>query len=78
MKWLVTFHKDMTVNSLQEHLEQWNCYLPEGASLIPLGESEAVIEIEGPRELSQLVSSSDLDIKVYPNSKVETFSMNNF
>ena len=74
MKWLVTFNKDFAIADLKVHLQQWKCTLLEDKNAIPLGESEAVVEVEGPKELDQLISSSDLDIKVYPSSKLEPFS----
>jgi hypothetical protein len=73
MKWLVTFAKNTDIEVLQKHLQQWKCDLLKDSSPISLDDLEEVIEVEGPQDLPKLASSSHLNIKVYPNSKVEPF-----
>ncbi len=77
MRWLVTFDQSTDIGELKEWLREWECNLPRDSNLIPLGESETVVEVEGPQNLPQLASSSEREIKVYPSSKVEPFSMSN-
>jgi hypothetical protein len=74
MKWLITFFKDADINSLKEQLQQWQVNLPEEIRITPLGDTEAMIEVEGPQELPQLASSANLEIQVYPSSQVEPFA----
>lgn len=75
MKWLVTFPKNTDIETLKKHLQQWKCDLIKDISSIPLEDLEEVIEVEGPQDLPKLASSSHLNIKVYPNSKIEPFTI---
>ena len=67
MEWLLTVKSDVSLDQIDALLAGTG-YTRTDTPPIPLGDDEQVIEVSGPRGLSDIVESEDWVLRVSPNS----------
>jgi hypothetical protein len=72
MKWLLTVPADADLDVLQQELEAVGATL-ESAEPIPLDNQDQALPAEGPEDLSERLSKTDMPVQVYPNSELELY-----
>lgn len=73
MEWLITLKKELDLDQIDSLLAQWGCERSETPP-VPLGDGEQVIEVSGPRDLPQKVTSEKRVLKVSPNSPLTLYA----
>ena len=72
MKWLLTIPADADLATLQQELESVGAAL-ESEEPVSLGEQEQVVYADGPDDLSERLSATNMPVHVYPNSDLQLY-----
>ena len=72
MTWLLTMPADADVDALQQGLEEVGATL-ESDEPVSLDGQERVLYADGPEDLSERLSATDMPVDVYPNSDLQLY-----
>jgi hypothetical protein len=72
MKWLLTVPADADLDTLEQELEAVGATV-ESQEPVPLHEDERVLYADGPEDLSERLSGTNMPVQVYPSSDLELY-----
>lgn len=73
MRWLITVLKSTDLSKLERIIRECGGELNKENPPVPLGNSELVIQVNGPVELPDQISAADDIIDIYPGSDMELY-----
>lgn len=72
MRWLITTRRNLSLEQLDELLDQWGCSRVENDP-IPLGTDEQVVEVTGPSNLPAKATEDERVLSINPDSQMDYF-----
>ena len=76
VNWLITIKVDVDLEQILRKLILYGCEIAGDLTPMPLGESEQVLEIIGPKDLPEKIAGDDSVLEIYPNSELTLFDDN--
>ncbi|TVR84727.1 MAG: hypothetical protein EA405_00975 [Rhodospirillales bacterium] len=73
MRWLVTTGRDVPLDALKRLLSPLGAEVAQDATPVPLGDTEQVVSVEGPRDLPVRAAAKPEIRSVDPDSDMELY-----